>query len=135
MVPMPKQKWNGAERRRSRRVSLNFIITFRIYEPMEIRITVGNEQYYGMMMDISEHGMAIKTKCDIPVKTCILIRMVLVDLSIRDKNKQLKESEAMGQVCNNILLDKKLRRLGIQFIRIKDKDKEIIKKFVKRVPV
>jgi len=128
-----KQKqWGGPERRRSSRAPLNFIITFRIYEPMRLRITAGGEQYYGMMLDISEYGLAIKTKCDIPVRTCILIRMVLVDLSVRDKNRQLKESEAMGQVRNNILIDKKMRRLGIQFVRIRERDKTIIRKFVKK---
>jgi c-di-GMP-binding flagellar brake protein YcgR len=124
--------WGGVERRQFKRAPLSFIITFHIYEPTRVRIMAGGEQYYGMMMDISEHGIAIKTKCDIPVKTSILIRMVLVNLSVRNPSKQLQESEAMGQVRNNVLIDNKLRRLGIQFVRIKEKDRAIIRNFVSK---
>ena len=124
--------WSGRERRRHKRAPLQFIITFNIYEPTRVRILAGEQEYYGMMLDISENGMAIKAKCTIGVSTFLTIRMVLVDLSMREKSEQLKETEALGQVCNSMLLGKGLYRLGINFVRINKEDKRIIARFVRQ---
>ena len=53
------KKYKGTERRRATRVRAEFIVIYRVDNPMEVRMWIGNRDVNAKMLDLSEIGMAI----------------------------------------------------------------------------
>ena len=81
------------------------------------------------MLDLSETGMAILTKFNIPVATVLLLKFTLINFSADDDNR-LRTIEMSAEVRNNISQEKGEHRLGIVFTKISKKDKQAITDFV-----
>ena len=123
--------YSDNERRKSKRLKATFILTYQVDKPLSLRIIMGwDREVVGLMLDLSEEGMAVSTDCDIPVSTIIAMKFTLINLAL-DGEERTKSMKITGEVKSNILLDKNEHRLGIHFIRIGQKDKDAITNFVK----
>ena len=123
----------GPERRKSRRIKVRFIVTYKLVDPIEVRMWVGGREIYALMLDLSPIGMAILTKYDLPVLTQLSINFTLIN-PYAEKENRIKTMEIEGEVRNNILLEKDEHRLGISFTQITEKDRSAIANLVKMEP-
>ena len=90
------------DKRKFKRAKINFIITYRIHKPLETRVKFGGEEFHALLLDLSEGGIAISAKQNIPVSTVLLVKLILVDYSTSDKGDRFKERDVIGEVRNNI---------------------------------
>lgn len=132
-MPMPED-FKGRERRKFKRVKVNFTAIFRIDKPIYVRMMAGNREVDGVLLDLSEGGLCILTTFDIPAATILIIKFVLIDAhSFQDK--RIAKMDVVGEVRYNILFGKKEHRLGICFTQISDKDRKTLADFVEtRMP-
>lgn len=121
--------YNGAERRKFKRVNVNFTAVFRIDKPIYVRMLVGNREVEGVLLDLSEGGVCILARFDIPAATVLLIKFVLIDVHSFGE-KRIAKMDVVGEVRYNMLFGKDEHRLGICFTQISEKDKKTIAEFV-----
>jgi c-di-GMP-binding flagellar brake protein YcgR len=122
--------YNGSDRRRHKRVKVNFIVIYGVRKPLKIIMFVGYSEFNALMLDLSEAGMAITTNYDIPISAILLIKFTLIN-TYADKDNRVRSMEITGEVRNNTLLEKNEHRLGICFTQITEEDKSAITNFVK----
>ena len=121
--------YKGRERRKFKRVRVNFTAIFRIDKPIYVRMMAGNHEVDGVLLDLSEGGLCILTTFDIPASTILLIKFVLIDAHSFADNR-IAKMDVVGEVRYNILFGKQEHRLGIYFTQISDKDRKTIADFV-----
>ena len=121
--------YKGRERRKFKRVRVNFTAIFRIDKPIYVRMMAGNHEVDGVLLDLSEGGLCILTTFDIPASTILLIKFVLIDAHSFADNR-IAKMDVVGEVRYNILFGKQEHRLGIFFTQISDKDRKTIADFV-----
>jgi c-di-GMP-binding flagellar brake protein YcgR len=109
--------YSGVEKRKHKRVPVNFIIRYRIRKPLEVIMLIGNMEINALMTDLSEGGMAIVTDYDIPLGTELALKFTLVNTYTRDYAQRNKVVEASGCVTDVTPIDK-ANRLGISFTEI-----------------
>ena len=109
----------GIERRRYKRVPVQFTVSYNVLQPQEAFLFFGNKNIDGATQDISEGGMALVTNCDIPELSLISLNFTLV-----------QPMKMRGEVRYNITLGPSYHRLGICFKDISKEDKSIIAQFV-----
>jgi c-di-GMP-binding flagellar brake protein YcgR len=119
----------GIERRKFKRIKVNFTAIFRIDKPIYVRMLVGNREVDGVLLDLSEGGLCILTTFNIPVATVLLIKFVLIDAQ-DGKEEHIAKMDVVGEVRYNILFAKQEHRLGVGFTQISDKDRKTIAEFV-----
>jgi c-di-GMP-binding flagellar brake protein YcgR len=121
--------YKGIERRKFKRVKVNFTAIYRIDKPIYVRMMAGNREVDGVLLDLSEGGLCILTALDIPASTILLIKFVLIDAH-NFGEKRIAKMDIVGEVRYNILFGKYEHRLGIYFTQISDKDRKTIEDFV-----
>lgn len=119
----------GIERRKFKRVRVNFTAIFRIDKPIYVRMMVGNREVDGTLLDLSEGGLCILTTFDIPVATVLLLKFTLISAQ-EAQEEHIAKMDVVGEVRYNILFAKQEHRLGISFTQISDKDRKTIAEFV-----
>jgi c-di-GMP-binding flagellar brake protein YcgR len=120
------------ERRRTRRLKVDFTLTYQVDHPLVVRMSVGwNHNIYALMLDLSEDGMAISTDFNIPSATILSIKFTLINLNAVTEEERIKSMELVGEVRYNIPSVKGEHRLGIKFTQIAPIDKDAIVNFVK----
>lgn len=120
------------ERRKFERLRVDFILNYRVDTPLEVRMSIGwDSEVDALMVDLSEGGMAILTSCDIPVSSVLSINFTLINLTAISDEDRIKTLSIAGEVRSNFVVDKADRRLGIRFVQISQKDKEVIADFVR----
>ncbi len=117
------------DRRKFRRVRMNLTIIYRVDEPLSTRLAVGGKEIEASMVDLSEGGICMLTNCNLPISAVILIRFTLFKVDRQDVSFY-GPVEISGEVRYNAQLSDSEYRLGISFVKIKEKDKLEIKKFV-----
>jgi c-di-GMP-binding flagellar brake protein YcgR len=120
-----------SEKRKRRRLNVNFTLYYRIHKPIDVRMMVGNQEVNALMIDLSEGGMAIKTDFLIPVSTILLTKFTLIDDTL-DKNERVKPMDITGEVKYSVPTDSKENRLGIYFLKISREDRMAIASYVWR---
>ncbi|MGD9014999.1 MAG: PilZ domain-containing protein [Candidatus Omnitrophota bacterium] len=121
-------EYNGPERRKSARIGVKFVVTYQVDRPIDVRMWVGNKQINALMLDLSEQGMAILTKYEIPVSSSLAIKFTLINLGA-EKDRQMHSMEIIGEVRYSYR-EKNEHHLGITFTRISQEDKTAIVSFV-----
>lgn len=117
--------YNGAERRKFKRVKVSFILNYEIRRPLEVAMIMGKRECDALMLDLSESGMAVASSLDIPTATVLDITFFLISKEI---NKMMSLE---GEAVNRSILKKNEFRLGIQFTKISQQDKTAISDFVR----
>lgn len=122
--------YEGPDRRRSPRVSAEFIVIYKVNSPIEVYMWIGKKEINAKMLDLSQKGMAILTEYDLPVSAVLFAKFTLIDL-YADKDQRVKTMEITGEVRYNSLSEKNEHRLGIVFTKIAEEDQDAIDNFVK----
>jgi hypothetical protein len=125
------ETYPGSERRKSQRFKINIAVTFEVNKPLRVRVWIGDEEVEANILDLSESGLAILTRYNIPVATRLTIGFMLYRTEKIYNFKLYKTIEVKGEVRSNILLNGNEHRLGIYFTQIDDEDKYEIANFVK----
>ncbi|MCK4917598.1 MAG: PilZ domain-containing protein [Candidatus Omnitrophica bacterium] len=124
------QNENGFDdRRRSKRVKAEFIVTYKVDRPIELFMRVGGKELNALMLNLSDTGMAVLTKYKIPAFTFVLIKFTLIDLNANGEDRS-KSMDVLGEVRHNVLLERDEYQLGISFFQISKKDKNALAAFV-----
>ncbi len=119
------------ERRRHQRLSVNFIVTFQVNQPPEVRMTIGGLDVDALMLDLSEGGMAITTDYELPSATLLYIYFTLIN-PFKSEEGRVNKMEILGEVRSCIPMgEHKQHRIGICFTQIKEYDKNVISDFVR----
>lgn len=124
------RQYGGPERRKFKRIKVNFMVNYSVRKPLEVSMTIGNQKVEALMVDLSEEGMAINSSYDIPVASFLLINFILIASHRKDENR-IRKMMIEGEVVNRTAIDVEEYRLGIRFIRIKEEDRLAIAEFVK----
>jgi c-di-GMP-binding flagellar brake protein YcgR len=116
---------SGSERRRHKRLSVNFTVIYRVNKPLEVRMMVGDKEVNALMIDLSEGGMCLLTDYNIPTGTVLFIKFTLINLNAYG-NERVKSMEITGEVRYNLINPEHTHRLGIRFTEIDKKDQVAI---------
>jgi c-di-GMP-binding flagellar brake protein YcgR len=119
------------ERRQHERTNVRFTVTCEVYNSPKVVMIVGGRSLYALMIDLSEGGMAIETKYNLPVKSILFMKFTLINHLTSDEDNRFRTMEMVGEVRNNIPFEEKEYRIGIMFTQIAEEDKRAIKDFVK----
>jgi len=119
----------GLERRRFKRIKVDFAVRYLIREPMDVSMRVGGKNTKTIMFDLSEEGMAVKSYTEIPAGAVLSIDFTLVYVSKGGLDIK-QEMEIQGRVVNRLALPEKSFRYGIHFEKIKPDDRRAIADFI-----
>lgn len=122
------KEYQGVERRRFKRLKVDFAVSYLIREPMDVSMHVGGQKTKTIMFDLSEDGMAVKSYYEIPQGALLLISFSLLYAGGGGDIKQ--EMEIEGRVVNRLALPEKAFRYGIHFEKIKPDDRRAIADFI-----
>jgi c-di-GMP-binding flagellar brake protein YcgR len=130
-----ENKTEGKNRRKSERIDVAFSLVYSVEKPYALRVSLGLvDETDALMMNLSDLGMAIITKYDIPLSTILYIKFNIIDLRLTG-DQRFRHLEINGKVVSNVILpDVSYRtghRIGVCFINISNEDKMAISDFVK----
>jgi c-di-GMP-binding flagellar brake protein YcgR len=115
------------EKRKFQRVPVAFFLRYHSSGTCDCDAVVGVEARRAAVINISEGGLGLLTEDPIPEETKLDL-----EFHLEDQGKPLSVISAVGQVCYNILsADRKKYHTGIEFIMIKEKDRERVASFVR----
>lgn len=123
-----EKKFEGEDRRRYKRAEASFLVVFRINEPWEVVKYFRDKDLVAVMNDISEGGVSMFTNSDIPPSSMLTLKFTVINHSAVE-SERVTTIEARGSVRYKNMLDKGERRLGLEFVHIKDSDKAAIADF------
>lgn len=125
---------SSEEKRKFKRINVNFIVTYKVNSPLTVRIKYGDQEIDAVALDVSEEGIGVLTNCELPASTLITIKFVMFNdaaISVEQRRRALKVN---GEVRYCVFLTKeKSYRVGVRFIDITSDDRRFINNFVKMV--
>ena len=122
----------GRNRRKSDRTDVAFTLVYSVEKPYALRISLGLvDDIDALMINLSDIGMAIISKHDLPLSTELYIKFNIIDLHLAGDNRR-KHMEITGEVASNVALPDLSHRIGIRFTKITREDQVAISDFVKR---
>jgi len=120
------------DKRKSERLNSAFTLTFTVEKPVSLRFEVGwDSDLDAVMVDLSDLGMAVITKHDLPVGTQLHSKFNIIDFHL-EGDERWQHMEVNGEVVHNVRLSNVSHKIGIRFGQISDKDRLLISNFVKR---
>ena len=106
------------ERRAHKRIRMNCTVVCRMNEPPSARFVMKGRDLEAKMIDISQGGMAMITRYDIPVSTVLSMRFTLLNV-----NSEIVTfsgpMEVIGEVRSSVPWERNEHRLGIYFAEMK----------------
>ncbi len=120
------------ERRGHPRISLSLRVFYRVKDSLTAVMLVDDREITAEMLDLSSLGIALLSHYSIPVGTKADLKFSLIDISQPGIFSAHGPIRALGIVRNNTLLKGK-RRLGIEFLEISAKDRNIINNFIETI--
>ncbi len=115
------------ERRKCKRVRQGYVLMYKMASGAKTRALPSEAAYNGMMLDLSEDGMAFLTHQKIPLATCITNKFILVNEPMTQQDNCLRPVEAEGRVCYHLCDQRGMYRVGLRFTRLSDDDRGFIK--------
>jgi c-di-GMP-binding flagellar brake protein YcgR len=125
---MPEQK-NNSDKRQFKRIKASFIVVCRVRKPSDIFMFIDDEAMTGVMLDLSEDGIALSTEYNFPLSMSLAMEFTLVNPFTYSEG-QVHKIEATGEVRNS-LAEAGGYRVGIQFTQISSPDRKVLVDFVK----
>ena len=127
-----EDSYGGQNHRKSERLDTAFTLTYQIEKPLALRVQLGfTDDIDALMLNLSDLGMAIITKHNLPVRIQLYIKFNIIDLRLQG-DERCRHMEITGEIVSNISLPDSSHRIGIRFDRISDADKFAISNFVRR---
>lgn len=127
---MTYRQYSGNDRRRFQRLRLNLTVVYRVDEPMTVRMMIGDQEIEATTLDVSEGGMALLTKYNIPVGTNLVIKFTLFRVEKDGKVNFYGPMIISGEVRSNVIAENNEHRLGICFITVEMRDKSELTSFL-----
>lgn len=125
------EKYLGPERRKFKRVNVNFTLIYRVDASLSAQIAIeGNTDIDVLMLDLSQVGLALLTNYSIPQETDMLLKFTLINSSAGIERRTVK-LDMVGKVVSNIKIREGEYRIGINFTQITQEDKDAIAEFVR----
>jgi c-di-GMP-binding flagellar brake protein YcgR len=121
--------YSGQERRKFKRVKINLVVVYHPDRPLDVVVMQGSKEERATMLDISQGGMSILAKTNIPISTNVWIKFTLMS-SDKDHADFYGNMEVKGQVRYGIAEPGGRYRLGISFLGLNEKDSINISSFV-----
>jgi c-di-GMP-binding flagellar brake protein YcgR len=119
------------ERRQFQRINVNFIVTFQVDKPPQVRMSIGGLEVDALMVDLSEGGMALSTDYEIPAGTLLYVYFTLIN-PLRTEDDRVTKMELLGEVRSCTASDnQKQHRVGILFTKTKESDRRAIADFIR----
>jgi c-di-GMP-binding flagellar brake protein YcgR len=119
-------------RRKSDRLDTTLTLVYQIEKPLALRIQFGfTDNIDALLFNLSDSGMAIITKHDLPIGIRLHFKFTIIDLRLKG-DERCRHMEFTGETVSNISLPDSSHRIGIRFYGILAADKLIISNFVKR---
>jgi len=123
---------SNQNRRKFERLDTTFTLSYQVEKPLALRIQLGFYDDIDALMDnLSDTGMAIITKYNLPIGAQLLLKLNIIDLRLQGEERY-KRMEIGGETVSNVSLPDSGHKIGIRFNRISEADKLIIGNFVKR---
>ena len=120
------------EKRTHKRIHVRFTVSCEIYNSPKVLMVVGDKSLYALMIDLSERGMAIETKYNLPVKSILFMKFTLINTFIDDNDdNRFRTMDMVGEVRNSIPFEQNEYRVGIAFTQIAEDDKSAVGEFIK----
>jgi c-di-GMP-binding flagellar brake protein YcgR len=124
--------YSGQERRRFKRVEVNFTVLYRVNFPLEVRMRIGDREINALALDISEGGMAVLISEDIPLSSIATVKFIMLNENTISTENRTKSIVVQGEVRYHFWMEKeKEYRLGIKFTGLSEDDRNFITNFVK----
>ena len=123
---------SGSERRKAERVRVNITVAYQIEKPISIKMLIGEEEVEATIVDISEGGLAILTKHDLPMETLLVVEFMLIRSEKETSFKYYESVKIKGEVKSSIVLAEDKYRLGVAFKGLGEESKFKIAAFVKK---
>jgi len=127
---LPNNGYNGVERRKARRIRVSLQAIYRIDKPISLRMVTADKEVEAVMLDLSEMGMAVVTKYDIPVSTILLLRFTLFNYG-KYGGGFYGPMSITAEVRSRLKVENDLYRIGVYFTQVSEKDRQAISDFVK----
>lgn len=126
-----EQSYNGSERRRFKRIKVNFTLIYQTDTSLSASIMVqGYNAIDALMLDLNQEGMAFLTDKDILIGTIIKMKFTLIDFSAKSAGRT-NNMDMIAKVISCVKMNEGEYRLGLHFTQISPEDKNIIAEFVK----
>lgn len=124
-------QFSGIEKRKFKRIAVNFIVFYKVNFPLRVRIKIGNREVEALAVDISEGGMAVYTDREIPPVSVVNVKFIMMNDYAISPQDHTRSILVRGQVRYNILIEeKKTFRFGMQFMDLPVDDRLFISNFV-----
>lgn len=119
-------------RRKFERLDTTFTLSYQVEKPLALRIQLGfNDDIDALMHNLSDTGMAIITKHDLPLGTQLSLKLNIIDLRLQG-DERCRHMEIAGETVSNVSLPDAGYKVGVRFNRISGVDKFVISDYVKR---
>ena len=126
------EDYSGQERRRFKRIEVDFTVFYRVYSPLAVRMRIGDREINALALDISEGGMAVLTSEGAPLSSIATVKFIMLDENTISTESRTRSIVVQGEVRYNFWMEKeKEYRLGIKFTGLSDDDRNFIANFVK----
>ena len=120
----------GAEKRKFKRASASFPVTYSIQSPFELRLQIGKQEVAGIADDLSQGGLSLLTNYDIPAGAVILIKFRLTSKSGPSHEERSRKFELEGEARHSSFSKENGYRIGIRFVNISESDRYFIAEYV-----
>ncbi len=126
-------QYAGKDRRKFKRVKANSMITLKISSLAEVltevQVEIRGGNIAGVMIDISEGGIALITEQNIPVSALTMVKFFLYNDSPLSKESN-RTIEPRAEIRYNLKLKEREHRLGLAFRILSDDDRLFIANYV-----
>jgi c-di-GMP-binding flagellar brake protein YcgR len=120
------------DRRGKKRESLRTVAEYRaIKVPKGSMFKAPLNTVKAPLLDISIGGCALESPYDIPTRVTISIRIDPLAFAIGASERRNDPLEMTGRITSSVSKGREHYRLGVCFIRIKKKDVDLIKRFMR----
>lgn len=124
--------FKGKNRRNAQRQDAAFTLSYGIEKPYALRVSLGlTDDLDAIMADLSDSGVAMITKYDLPKGAQLRIRFNFMNLFLTGQDRS-RRMEITGEVVSRAQLSGTDYRVGIRFNQISEADQVAIRNFIKR---
>ncbi len=123
---------SNQNRRKFERLDTTFTLTYRIEKPLALSVELGiTADTDALMLNLSDSGMAITTRYNLPGGVQLLLKLNIIDLRLKG-DERYRHMEIGGETVSNVSLRDAGYKIGIRFNRVLEADKRVISNYIER---
>ncbi|MEI6631380.1 MAG: PilZ domain-containing protein [bacterium] len=129
-----ENKYSGQERRRFQRANVSFIVVYKVNEPVQVSMMLGNKEVHAVMSNLCEDGMSILTNYNIPASAVVSSKFILINDKALREDQRVRSIEVSGEVRYNRFVKERSYKLGIHFTNTSYSDRGFIAELIRWAP-